>query len=181
MASVQGLEGLTLGKLATALDMSKAGAIGHFGNKLELQVATVDFAAEVFRREVWQPAEDAAAGMPRLIAICESWTEYAGRPSFPGGCFMVAASFEFDSRPGAVHDGLSAHMRRWHAQLVADAKTAVEAGDLPTSTDADQIAFGLEALAARVTPNRELYGDERAAEHARESMLKLLGQPNSSE
>ena len=176
MASVEGLEGLTVGRLATALNMSKAGAIGHFGNKLELQLATLDFAADVFRREVWRPAEHASAGMPRLLAICDSWMAYAGRPAFPGGCFIVAASFEFDSRPGPVHDALAAHMRRWHSQLVADATLAVEAGDLPASTDVEQLAFGLEALAARVAPNRQLYGDERAAEHAKDSMLSLLGQ-----
>ena len=175
MASVEGLEGLTVGRLAAALNMSKAGAIGHFGNKLELQLATLDFAAEVFRREVWQPAEYVAAGMPRLLAICDSWMAYAGRPAFPGGCFMAAASFEFDSRPGPVRDALAAHMRRWHAQLVADATIAVEAGDLPASTDVEQVAFGLEALAARVSPTRELYGDECAAEHAKDSMLSLLG------
>jgi len=151
--------------------VSKAGAIGHFGTKLELQLATLDFAAEVFRKEVWQPAEHVTAGMPRLLAICESWMDYAGRPAFPGGCFIAAASFEFDSRRGPVHDALAAHMRRWHAQLVADANTAFEAGDLPASTDVEQIAFGLEALAARVSPNRELYGDGRAAERARDLML----------
>jgi AcrR family transcriptional regulator len=177
MASVEGLEGITVGRLAAALNMSKAGVIGHFGSKLELQLATLDFAAGVFRREVWQPAEHVAAGMPRLVAICDSWMDYAGRPAFPGGCFIAAASFEFDSRPGPVHDALAAHMRRWHAQLVADATIAVEAGDLPTSTDVEQIAFGLEALAARVSPTRQLYGDERAAERAKESMLGLLGLP----
>ena len=176
MASVDGLEGLTVGRLAAALNMSKAGAIGHFGSKLELQLATLDFAADVFRKEVWEPAQHVSAGMPRLRAICDSWMDYAARPAFPGGCFMAAASFEFDSRPGLVHDALAVHMRRWHAQLVADARVAVEAGDLPPSTDVEQIAFGLEALAARVSPTRELYGDERAAEHAKESMLSLLGQ-----
>ena len=179
MASVEGLEGLTVGRLATALGMSKAGVIGHFGNKLELQLATLDFAAGVFRSEVWQPAQHVSAGMPRLLAICDSWMAYAGRPAFPGGCFIAAASHEFDSRPGPVRDALAAHMRQWHAQLVADASIAVEAADLPTSTDVEQIALGLEALAARVSPTRQIYGDERAAEHAKESMLSLLGQPTA--
>ena len=177
MASVEGLEGLTLGRLATALGMSKAGVIGQFGNKLELQLATLDFAAEVFRSEVWRPAEHAAAGMPRLLAICNSWMEYAGRPAFPGGCFIAAASFEFDSRPGPVHDALAEYMRRWHTQLVDDAAIALEAGDLPPGADVEQIGFGLEALAASVSPSRGIYGDERAAEHAKASMLRLLGQP----
>ena len=94
-----------------------------------------------------------------------------------GGCFIAAASFEFDSRPGLVHDALAAYMRQWHAQLVGDAAIALEAGDLPPGTDVEQIGFGLEALAASVSPSRQIYGDERAAEHAKESMLRLLGQP----
>ncbi len=179
MASAEGLEGLTLGRLATALGMSKAGVIGQFGNKLELQLATLDFAAEVFRSEVWRPAEHVAAGMPRLLAICNSWMDYAGRPAFPGGCFIAAAAFEFDSRPGPVRDALASYMRQWHAQLVDDATTAVEAGDLPDGIDVEQIAFGLEALAASVSPTRGIYGDGRAAEHAKASMLRLLGQPAS--
>ncbi len=177
MASVEGLEGLTVGRLATALGMSKAGVIGQFGNKLELQLATLDFAAEVFRNEVWRPAEHAAAGMPRLLAICNSWMAYAGRPAFPGGCFIAAASFEFDSRPGPVHDALVRYMRQWHTQLVDDAAIALEAGDLPPGTDVEQIGFGLEALAASVSPSRGIYGDERAAEHVKALMLRLLGQP----
>jgi AcrR family transcriptional regulator len=177
MASVEGLEGLTLGRLAAALGMSKAGVIGQFGNKLELQLATLDFAAEVFRREVWRPAEHVSAGMPRLLAICDSWIDYARRPAFPGGCFIAAASFEFDSRPGPVRNSLATYMRRWRAQLAEDAAIAVAAGDLPKGTNVEQIGFGLEALAASVTPSRQIYGDERAAEYAKMSMLSLLGQP----
>jgi len=175
MASVDGLEGLTVGRLAGALGMSKAGVIGHFGSKLELQLATLDHAAEVFRTEVWLPAEPTRAGMPRLVAICGSWMDYAGRPAFPGGCFLAAASFEFDSRPGPVRDALVTHLRRWHDVLVREISVAVAAGDLPARTNAEQLAVALEAIAARVTPNRELYGDQHASVNAKELMLAMLG------
>ncbi len=181
MASVEGLEGLTVGRLATAMDMSKAGVIGHFGTKLALQLATLDHAAEVFRTEVWLPSAGQQEGLPRLVAICRSWMEYAGRPAFPGGCFLAAASFEFDSRPGPVRDALIAYLRRWHDTLVREISAAVAAGDLPDGTDADQLAGALEAVAARVTPTRELYGDDRAAAHAEELMLKLLGRQERGE
>lgn len=179
MASVEGLEGLTVGKLAAALGMSKAGVIGHFGTKLELQLATLDHAAEVFRVEVWSPAERMRAGMPRLVAICGSWMDYAGRPAFPGGCFLAAASFEFDSRPGPVRDALGTYLRRWHDTLVREISVAVAAGDLPARTNADQLAGALEAIAARVTPTRELYGDADASTHAKELMLTMLGRSAS--
>jgi AcrR family transcriptional regulator len=179
MASVEGLEGITVGRLAAALDMSKAGVIGHFGTKLELQLATLDHAAEVFRSEVWSPAERMREGMPRLVAICSSWMDYAGRPAFPGGCFLAAASFEFDSRPGPVRDALITYLRRWHDVLVREISFAAAAGDLPARTNAEQLAVALEAIAARVTPNRELYGDDRASDHAKELMLAMLGRSAS--
>ena len=177
MASVEGLEGITVGRLAAALNMSKAGVIGHFGSKLELQLATLSISRRrCSARRCGSPRSVPRPGCPACWrSATAGWTTPDARP-FPGGCFIAAASFEFDSRPGPVHDALAAHMRRWHAQLVADARIAVEAGDLPPSTDVEQIAFGLEALAARVSPARQIYGDERAAEHAKESMVALLGQ-----
>lgn len=179
MASVEGLEGLTVGKLAAALGMSKAGVIGHFGNKLELQLATLDYAAEVFRTEVWSPVEPIREGMPRLVAICGSWMDYAGRPAFPGGCFLAAASFEFDCRPGPVRDALIIYLRRWRKTLEREISAAVADGDLPPRTNAEHLAVALEAIAARVTPTRELYGDAQASVHAKEQMLSMLGRSAS--
>src|SRR4051794_16708368 len=92
IASVEGLEGLTIGRLATDLDMSKAGILGHFGTKEELQLETLDYAAQIFRAKVWEQAEDLRPGLERLLGICETWTRYAAGPSFPGGCFIAAAS-----------------------------------------------------------------------------------------
>lgn len=180
MASVEGLEGLTVGNLAAALGMSKAGVMGHFGSKLELQLATLAYAAEVFRTEVWLPVEHVSEGMPRLLAICRTWMSYAGRPAFPGGCFLTSASYEFDNRPGEVHDALAGHLRRWHDRLTGEIRIAVASGDLPTGIDPEQVSYTLEAIAARVSPAFELLGDRRAADHAEALMLHVLGRPPST-
>src|SRR3954464_5079517 len=95
LASIEGLEGLTIGRLAGDLQMSKAGVLGHFGTKEELQLATVHGALGIFTREVWAPAQDAAPGRARLLAIADAWMSYLGRDVFRGGCFMTAASTEF--------------------------------------------------------------------------------------
>src|SRR4051794_25491523 len=87
-ASIEGLEGVTIGRLADDLGMSKAGVIGHFGNKADLQRATLRQAQRIFRDEVWTPAELKPAGMPRLLAICDAWIEHLRNSPFPGGCFM---------------------------------------------------------------------------------------------
>src|SRR3954471_3471509 len=90
IGSVEGLEGITIGRLAGELEMSKAGVIGHFGTKEELQLATLEMAAEVFRERVWAPAEHLEPGLPRLLGILEAWVAYADAPTWAGGCFIAA-------------------------------------------------------------------------------------------
>ena len=155
--------------------MSKAGVIGHFGSKVELQLATIDYAGGVFLAKVWAPVEHLEPGLPRLLAVCDTWMDYESGPTFPGGCLIAAASFEFDSRPGPVHDALAAMLQRWHDRLAADAATAIEAGDLPPGTDPHQTAHMLWALAVSVSPNRGFHDGADAAEHVRRSMRRLLG------
>jgi AcrR family transcriptional regulator len=103
VASLNGLEGLTIGRIATDLGLSKAGVLGHFGTKEGLQLAVVDAASELFAREVPQrvPA-DAEPGLPRLRGYCEAWVSYVERDVLPGGCFFTAAASEFDGRGGPV-------------------------------------------------------------------------------
>ena len=177
VASAEGLEGLTVGRLATELGMSKSGVIGQFGSKEELQLATLATAADIFRARVWDPVRHLDPGLPRLLAVCRAWTDSMREPDFPGGCFISAASFEFDSREGRVHDELAMFVRRWRAALVADIRHAIEAGDLAPDLDPAQAAFGLEALAAGANPARRLQGDEQAADWALRSMYAVLGLP----
>ena len=177
IASVDGLEGLTVGRLATEMGMSKSGVIGQFGNKEELQLATLALATAIFRGRVWEPAAHLEPGLDRLLGILRAWTAYANAPDFPGGCFIAAASFEFDSREGRVHDELATIVRRWRRVLAGEIATAIEAGDLSPAIDPDQAAFALEALAAGANPARQLQGDEHAAEWSLRAMHAVLGLP----
>jgi AcrR family transcriptional regulator len=175
IGSVDGLEGLTIGRLAGELEMSKSGVLGHFGSKEALQIATLELAADIFRVQVWEPARHLRPGLERLLGICEHWTRYAAAPSFPGGCFMAAASFEWDGRDGPVHDALAKLMRRWRRTLAGEVVAAVEAGELPPDTDPDEVAFGLEALASGVNPARQLQGDADAAAWCLRAMHAIIG------
>lgn len=175
VASVEGLEGLTIGRLAGDVGMSKAGVLGHFGTKERLQLDALDYAAEIFVERVWKPAAHTRPGLDRLLAISEAWTAYVQNPSFPGGCFIAAASFEYDSRDGNVHDALRKVVRRWRRTLVAEIETAVEAGELPADSDPDQIAFMLESLAAGASPSRYLQGDEDVAARCLRAMRLAIG------
>ena len=78
LASAEGLEGLTIGRLAAELQMSKSGLFAHFGSKQDLQLATVEAAAARFRAAVIEPALSAPDGAPRLRAMGERYLDHLG-------------------------------------------------------------------------------------------------------
>lgn len=174
VASIDGLDGLTIGHLADDLRMSKSGVLGHFGTKEALQLAALGEAIEVFRRIVWQPAADLPPGLPRLAAICDRWIAYLADDTFPGGCFLTAASCEFDGRPGPVRDAVADALTRWQRRLEREAAVAIDAGDLPAHADPAQIAFELNALAMGANQSLQLHRDTTTADLARGAMRRLL-------
>jgi AcrR family transcriptional regulator len=177
LGSVDGLEGLTIGRLAGDLEMSKAGVLGHFGSKEELQLATLDLAVDLFRDQVWEPVSGLKPGLERLLATCDAWVRYADAPTLRGGCFIAAVSFEWDGRTGRVHDAIAEVTARWRRVLIADIEQAVADGDLPADTDPAQVAFSLEALAAGMNPARQLHGDADTAAWSLKAMYAVLGVP----
>ena len=176
LGSVEGLEGVSIGRLATELGMSKSGVIGHFGSKEELQLAALGAAIEDFRRQVWDPAAGERARLPRLLALADSWLSYLERRTYPGGCLLSAASHEFDDRPGPVRDAVADALERWLGALEAEARTAQEAGELPEDLDARQVAFELQALTMGANWAHRLHRDAAAFDRARAGVARLLGQ-----
>lgn len=174
LASVEGLEGLTIGRLARELKMSKSGLFDHFGSKEDLQLATVERAAATLRREVVEPATATMPGLERLRALIEGYLGYVEREVFPGGCFLSAAAAEFDGRPGAVRDALAAAMRAWNAELQSQAEVALRQGELPAGTDPAQLAFKLNAYANRANAVYQLLGDRGVFERARAAIAEAL-------
>ena len=173
-ASVEGLEGLTIGGLAGEVAMRKSTVFSLFGSKEALQRATLDAAVEHFTDEVWGPAADRPPGLARLLALCDSWLAYHERETLPGGCFLTTATVEFDARPGALRDAVRAVMKRWLGVLEREAALAVEAGELPGDTDPADVAFQLNALAAAASYGFQLSRDPQVFARARRSMRRAL-------
>ena len=98
LASVEGLEGLTIGRLADELKLSKSGLFAHFGSKEELQLATIEMAREIFVEHNIRPALAEPEGVQRLLRLCQGWLKHVEGRVFKGGCFFGAASAEFDDR-----------------------------------------------------------------------------------
>ena len=180
LASVEGLEGITIGRLAEDLGMSKSGLVGRFGSKEALQRATLAAAVERFTEAVWEPARVAPAGLPRLEAIVEAWVGFLRGDALRGGCFITTASVEYDARPGALHEDVAAAVRRWLGVLEAEARRARDARDLPADRDPVDVAFELYSLASGGSVARHLQDDPAALDRARAAMRRTLGLRDAS-
>src|SRR5215813_3242164 len=137
LATVEGLEGLSIGHLAGAIGMSKSGLYAHFGSKQELQLATVEEAERIFDDEVVQPALAARPGLAQLAAVCEAYFSYVERRVFPGGCFFAVTALEMGTRPGPVRERVAAIQSGFTALLRSFAVTALEQDELPAREDPD--------------------------------------------
>lgn len=145
LATVDGLEGLSLSRLADEVGMSKSGIYAHFGSKEELQLATIGAANELFADEVVSPAAAADAGVPRLEAYAERFLGHVREGVFPGGCFFASAAMELDTRPGAVRDRALEVVNRWLGLLDAEVRAAQEQGAIDAAIASGQLAFELHA------------------------------------
>jgi AcrR family transcriptional regulator len=146
LATVDGLDGLSLARLADAVGMSKSGLFAHFRSKEELQLATVEAASAIFEEEVIEPAGETAAGVPRLRAYVERFLNHVEEGVFPGGCFFVSAVSELDTHPGPVRDGAMAFSQRWLELLAEQVAAGQAAGELDPGADPQQVAFELNAF-----------------------------------
>jgi AcrR family transcriptional regulator len=174
LASVEGLEGLSIGRLADELKMSKSGLFAHFGSKQELQLATVEMARQIFKDYVIVPALEQPAGMPRLWHLCDRWLTHVEDKIFAGGCFFTAASFEFDSRPGPVRDAIVAAMKQWLATLTRAVEEAKKARHVKADVSASELAFEIYSIAVGSDWAFQLLDQREALRQARSMILARI-------
>jgi AcrR family transcriptional regulator len=145
LATVEGISGLSLGRLADEVGMSKSGLFAHFGSKEELQLATIETANAVFEERVLDRAAKASSGIERLRALTGAYLDYVEARTFPGGCFFATVMVEVSMQPGPVRDRLVAFLGDWMGRLEAAARDAQREGDISKKEDAGQLAFDLES------------------------------------
>jgi AcrR family transcriptional regulator len=175
IASVEGLEGLSIGRLATELGVSKSGVFAHFGSKEELQLATIAAAREIYVDTIVTPArEDSGPGLARLRSLWEHWLDYAERRIFPGGCFFIQTVAEFDSRPGRIRDALREARTDWMALIERSIVKAQQLGELDPHLNAAQLAFELDAYGRAAASDAALYEDQAAIARARTALRDRL-------
>jgi AcrR family transcriptional regulator len=174
LASFDGFEGLTIGRLAAEVGLSKSGLFAHFRSKEELELAVLATATAKFAEVVIRPAFGAPRGEPRVRALFERWLSWERHQSVPGGCVFMALSVELDDRPGPARDELVVAQRRWLDTLAKSADLAVDAGHFRQNLDTRLFAFQLFGILSSYYHLKRLLRDETAEESARQSFEALL-------
>ena len=180
LASKVGLEGLSIGRLAEELELSKSGLFAHFKSKEALQIQVLEHAAACFVDAVVRPAIRAPRGEPRVRAIFERWVEWARHSPLPGGCLFVAAATELDDRPGPVRDELVRSQSSWMGALSRCAAIAVEEGHFAPATDTRLFAHELYGILLAYHHAARLLGDPSAETFARASFASLLSRQRTA-
>lgn len=175
LATVDGLDGLSIGNLAAAIGISKSGLYAHFGSKEELQLATVAEAQRILNVEVIGPALAAAPGLAQLATACDAFLSYVRRGVFPGGCFFAATAMEMSGKPGPVKDRLAAIDAEFTKLLRSFAATAIKQRELPAGEDPDQLAFELHAILLGADSKFLLHDDAAALDLAQRVVHVRLG------
>ena len=167
VATVEGLEGLSIGRLASQVGMSKSGLYAHFSSKLELQLATIETASDMFHREVIRPAQAAPPGAARVLALCDAFLSHVERGVFRGGCFICSVAAEMKVRPGPVRDRISEFAAGWLQTLEDAVREAQLRNEIAPEIDPAQLAFESEALLTLASLAFPLFGDPAILQRAR--------------
>lgn len=178
LATTEGLDGLSIGRLADHIGMSKSGLYAHFGSKEELQLATIETAGEIFAAEV-APAKDATTPLAKIEVLCEQFLSHLERRVFPGGCFFASAAAEFDTHPGPVRELIAGFQRDWTDQLTRLVSEAQAAGQL-RAEDPNQLAFELNGHLLMANTAFLLYDTPEAIQMGRTAIAARLALSRAS-
>jgi AcrR family transcriptional regulator len=174
LATVEGIEGLSIGRLADEVGMSKSGLFAHFGSKEELQLATIEAASDVFAARVTGPATDAPTAAERLHALVDGYLRYLEDDTFPGGCFFASVLAEVDMRPGAVRDRLVAFLGGWVGELEQAVRDAQAEGAVDAGEDPAQLVFEVGAALLYANTRYVVSRDHEPIERARRAIERRL-------
>ena len=177
LATVEGLNGLSIGGLAGHIGMSKSGLYAHFKSKEELQLATIETAAGLFNAEVVEPGSALRPGLARVWALSEEFLAHLERGVFPGGCFFASVAAEVDTRPGPVRDRILAVIADWVGALEEAVAGAQAAGEIDPAEDAQQLAFEIDAMLLMANAAYVMEPSPEVLERGRRGVAKLIGLP----
>jgi AcrR family transcriptional regulator len=176
LATVEGLGGITIGRLASAVGMSKSGLFAHFGSKQELQLATIETASDVYDELVVAPALLEPTGIGRLRALAERFLEHVESDIYPGGCFFASVAAEMDTHPGPVRDLAVRVTTEWFAEIVQAVRDGQAEGSIDRSEDPEQLAFEIDSYLLLANAQYVVVRDSTPIDRARRAIERRLGE-----
>ncbi len=176
LATVEGITGLSIGRLADAVGMSKSGLFAHFGSKEELQLATIETASSLFTETVIEPALEAPTGLEQLRQLAEGFLQHVQGGVYPGGCFFASVAAEVDTHPGPVRDLAVKVIEEWYGQLRAALVTAQSEGDIDPAEDIDQLTFELDSYLLLANAQFVITQDPTPMERGRRAIDRRLAE-----
>src|SRR3954451_13503407 len=176
LATVEGINGLSIGRLAEGVGMSKSGLFAHFGSKEELQLATVDHAAVVFAEQVTEPAAATSTGLDRLRALVENFLDHVESEVYPGGCFFASLTAELDTGSGAVRDRVLDVEDDYLGRIAQAIRDAQAEGQISASEDVDQLTFEINAYLLLANAQWVITQDRTPMERARRAFEARIGE-----
>jgi AcrR family transcriptional regulator len=174
LATEVGLDGLTIGRLADDLGLSKSGLFAHFESKELLQLSAMEFAAQRFIDTAVKPSLSAPRGEPRVRAFFENWLAWPKKSGLPGGCFFIAVATELDDQAGPVRDRLVELQRDWLDALAQGVRIAIAEGHFRKDVDPDQFAYEMYGIMLVTHHFTRLLRDPKAELRARKAFDGLL-------
>jgi AcrR family transcriptional regulator len=174
LATIKGLNGLSIGELAAEVGMSKSGLYAHFKSKEELDLATIQTAADIFEVEVLRPAMATPAGLQRLRALADAFLLHLERKIFPGGCFFAAAAAELDTRPGAARDRVAQVLEGWLSLLNQCFVEAQANQEISPDADIPQAVFETEGMLVAANLLFVMLDDTKPLRQARQGLENIL-------
>lgn len=174
LATTRGLEGLSIGELAQHIGMSKSGLYAHFKSKEELELATIETAAEIFANDVIDRVPQSLRGLERISALTDAFLQHLERRIFPGGCFFATVTAQLASNPGRPRDRVMQVQAEWIAQFTSALGQCLEAGEIPRDSDVDQLAFEITAMMLRANFAWVLTEDRNILDQARVGVKNVL-------
>jgi AcrR family transcriptional regulator len=177
LATVEGIGGLSISRLADAVGMSKSGLFAHFGSKEQLQLATIETASALFSEQVIEPALLAPTGLERLRQLAENFLRHLEAGVFPGGCFFASVAAEMDTHPGPVRDLAVQLTQEWFRQLETAVRDAQAEGAIDASEDPGQLAFELDAYLLLANAQFVISQESTPIDRARRALERRLTAP----
>lgn len=181
LASTLGLDGVTIGKLADELKLSKSGLFAHFRSKESLQMEVLKTSAEHFSEVVIRPAVKSPRGLPRITELFERWIKWAKGTRMSGGCIFITAAIELDDKPGPVRNLLVQIQKEWQDTRTRIVETGVSEGHFKADLDCDQFAFDLYGIMFAYHHAARLMRDPQAEQKARNAFAALIAQAQTSQ